>query len=151
MVLEQNKSIVLEFYKAINQENFEQAKQMLAPNMVAQLMSGAVIRGGNNFVEHLQMARSTFPDVYYTIEDVLAEDNTVVSYGTFMGTQHGEILGIAPMGNQVKFSIVQIDQLANGKIVEHRTIGDSLTMVQQLRGENLVWLSDANSSSVSPE
>ncbi|MBW4693819.1 MAG: ester cyclase [Lyngbya sp. HA4199-MV5] len=149
MVLEQNKTIVLEFYKAINQENFEQAKQMLAPNMVAQLMSGAVIRGGNNFVEHLRMARSTFPDVYYTIEDVLAEDDKVVSYGTFMGTQHGEILGIAPMGHQVKFSIVQIDQLADGKIVEHRTIGDSLTMVQQLRGENLVWLSDANSSSVS--
>jgi predicted ester cyclase len=71
MLLEQNKTIVLQFYKAVNQENFEQAKEMLAPNMVAQLMSGAVIRGGNNFFEHLQMARSTFPDVYYTIKEVL--------------------------------------------------------------------------------
>lgn len=138
MSLEQNKAIVLEFYKAVNQENFEQAKKMLSPNMVAQLMSGAVIRGGDNFVEHLQMARSTFPDVCYTIEDVIAEDYKVVSHGTFTGTHHREFLGIPPTGKQVKFSIVQVDQLADGKIVEHRTIGDSLTMLQQLRGENLV-------------
>jgi predicted ester cyclase len=71
MLLEQNKTIVLQFYKAVNQENFEQAKEMLDPNIVARLMSGSVIRGGNNFVEHLQMARSTFPDVYYTIAEVL--------------------------------------------------------------------------------
>jgi len=68
---------------------------------------------------------------------VIAEDYKVVSHGTFTGT-HRRFLGIPPTGKQVKFSISQVDQLADGKIVEHRTIGDSLTILQQLCGENLV-------------
>ncbi|WGV25837.1 ester cyclase [Halotia branconii] len=68
MSLEQNKAIVLQFYKAVNQGNLEQAKEMLALNIVVHIMTGSVIRSSDNFFEHLQMARSTFPDVYYTIE-----------------------------------------------------------------------------------
>lgn len=103
MSLEQNKAIVLQFYKAVNQRNLEQAKKMPAPNIVVHLMSGSVIRGNDNFFEHLQMARSTFPDVYYTIEDVIAEEDKVVSHGTFTGTHRREFLGIPPTGKQVKF------------------------------------------------
>ncbi|MBW4617278.1 MAG: ester cyclase [Desmonostoc vinosum HA7617-LM4] len=138
MSLEQNKAIVLQFYKAVNQGNLEQAKEILAPNIVVHTMTGSVIRGGDNFFEHLQMARSAFPDVYYTIENMIAEDDKVVSHGTFTGTHCREFLGIPPTGKQVKFSIVQVDKLADGKLVEHRTIGDSLTMLQQLRALNLV-------------
>jgi len=32
------------------------------------------------------MMRSTFPDAYVTLEDVIAEDDKVVSRGTFTGT-----------------------------------------------------------------
>jgi len=69
--------------------------------------------------------------ITYTIEDVIAEDYKVVN-GTFTGTHRRYS---RPDGKQVKFSIIQVDQLADGKIVEHRTIGDSLTILQQLCGK----------------
>jgi len=37
------------------------------------------------------MMRSTFPDAYVTLEDVIAEDDKVVSRGTFTGT-HRRVL-----------------------------------------------------------
>lgn len=138
MSLEQNKAIIRQFYKVVNQGNLEQAKEMLAQNIVVHPMKGSVIHGADHFLEHLQIARSSFPDVYYTIEEVIAEADKVVSHGTFTGTHSNEFLGILPTGRRVIFSIVQVDQLADGKLIEHRTVGDSLTMLQQLRGENLI-------------
>jgi steroid delta-isomerase-like uncharacterized protein len=137
MSLEQNKAIVHQFYKAYNQGNLEQAKEIVAPNIIIHTW-GATICDCNDVIEYIQMVRSTFSDSYYTIADVIAEDDKVVSRGTFTGTHCKEFLGIPPTGKQVNYSIVEIDRLADGKIVEHRTIGDSLTMLQQLRGENLV-------------
>jgi predicted ester cyclase len=86
------------------------------------------------------MMRSTFPDAYVTLEDVIAEDDKVVSRGTFTGTHRREFLGIPPTGKQVTFSVIHIEQLGDGKIVDHWVLGDSLAMLQQLRRENLYSL-----------
>nr|MDZ8003371.1 FAD-dependent oxidoreductase [Nostoc sp. DedSLP05]MDZ8100885.1 FAD-dependent oxidoreductase [Nostoc sp. DedSLP01] len=89
MSLAQNKAIVVQFYKAVNQGNLKQAKEMLAPNIVVHTMTGSVIRSGDKFFEHLQMARSAFPDVYYTIEDVIAVEFQAIA-----------VKEIKPSGNQ---------------------------------------------------
>lgn len=137
MSLEQNKAIVLQFYKAYNQGNLEQAKEMVVPNIVVHTL-GTIIHGSDDFIQHMQMMRSTFSDSYNTIEDVIAEDDKVFTRGTFTGIHRREFLGISPMGKQVAFSCVQVDQLADGKIVDHWVLGDSLTMLQQLQGETVV-------------
>ncbi len=137
MSLEQNKEIILQFYKAYSQGNLEQVKEMVAPNIVVHTM-GAVIVGGDDFSEHIQIMRSTFPDGYLTFEDVIAEDDKVVTRGTFTGTHRRELLGIPPTGKQVTFSVVQFDRLVDGKLVEHWVQGDTLAMMQQLGEKNLV-------------
>ncbi|MBH8577427.1 ester cyclase [Nostocaceae cyanobacterium CENA369] len=136
MSLEQNKAIVLQFYKAYNQGNLEQAKELIAPNIVVHTL-GTVIHGGDDFFEHMQKMRSTFPDSYHTFEDVIAEDDKVVTRGTFTGTHRLEFLGIPPTSKQVTCSCVQVDRLADGKIVDHWVLGDSLAMLQQLGKETL--------------
>jgi steroid delta-isomerase-like uncharacterized protein len=133
MSLEQNKATVLQFYKAFGQGNLEQANEMIASNIVVHTL-GSVIRGRDDFFEHMQIFRSTFPDSYHRFEDVIAEDDKVVTRGTVTGTHCGEFLGIPPTGKQVTCSVVHVDRLGDGKIVDHRTICDSLAMLQQLRG-----------------
>lgn len=137
MSLEQNKAIVLQVYKAYDQGNLEQMKEMVAPNIVIHTL-GSVIHGSDAFYEYMQIFRSTFPDSYHTFEDVIAEDDKVVTRGTFTGTHSQEFLGIPPTGKQVTCSVVHVDRLRDGKIIEHWGLGDSLAMTQQLRGENLV-------------
>jgi steroid delta-isomerase-like uncharacterized protein len=134
MSLEQNKAIVLQFYKAYDQGNLAQAKEMVAPNIVVHTL-GTVIHGSDDFFEHMQIIRSIFAGSYYTIEDVIAEDDKVVTRGTFTGIHRGEFLSIPPTGKQVTLAVVQVDRLRDGKIVDHWSLGDSLAVLQQLRGE----------------
>jgi predicted ester cyclase len=93
-------------------------KEMVAPNIVVHTL-GSVIHGGDNFFEHLQILHSTFPDSYHTFEDVIAEDDKVVIRGTFTGTHRQEFLGIPPTGKQVTCSVVHVDRLRDGKIIDH--------------------------------
>ncbi|MEP0915047.1 ester cyclase [Leptolyngbya sp. GB1-A1] len=137
MSLEQNKAIVLQWYKAYDQGNLEQMKELLAQNGVVHSL-GSVIHGRDQFFKYMQTFRSAFPDSYHTFEDVIAEDNKVVTRGTFTGTHRGEFLGIEPTGKQVTCSVVHVDRLRDGKVIDHWGLGDSLAMMQQLRGENLV-------------
>lgn len=137
MSLEQNKAIVLQFYKAYDQGNLEQMKEMVAPNIVIHTL-GSVIHGGDAFYEYMQIFRSTFPDSYHTFEEVIAEADKVVTRGIFTGTHRQEFFGIPPTGKQVTCSVVHVDRLRDGKIIEHWGLGDSLSMMQQLRKESLV-------------
>jgi steroid delta-isomerase-like uncharacterized protein len=137
MSLEQNKAIVLQFYKAYARGNLAQAKELLAPDIIVHSL-GSVIHGRDRFCEYMQTFRATFPDSYHTFEDVIAEDDKVVTRGTLTGTHRQEFLGIPPTGKQVTIAVVHIDRLSDGKIVDHWLLDDLMSMMQQLRGENLV-------------
>ena len=52
--------------------------------------------------------------------------------GIFQGTHQGELMGIAPTRKRVTFSVIHIDRLENGKIVEHLGQGDVRSLMQQL-------------------
>jgi predicted ester cyclase len=62
--------------------------------------------------------RTAFPDIHFTVEDLIAEDDKVVVRVTFRGTHQGIFMGIAPTGRQVTGIGVELARLADGKIVE---------------------------------
>jgi predicted ester cyclase len=78
------------------------------------------------------MMRGAFPDGRHTFEDVIAEGDKVVTRGMFSGTHQGEIMGILPTGKQVAFSVIHIDRVIDGKVVEHWGQGDTMGLMQQL-------------------
>ncbi len=137
MSIEQNKVIVLQFYEAVDNEDLEQAleqaKQLIAPNIVvARVLGSGLLNGYDAFIEYGLGIRSAFGDGRHRFEDVIAEKDKVVTRGTFSGTHRGKLLGIPPTGKQVTFSVVHIDRLVDGKIVEHWGQGDTLALMQQL-------------------
>ncbi|GAA6617645.1 hypothetical protein [Scytonema sp. NUACC26] len=60
---EQNKAIILQFYKVYNQGNLEQAREMMSPNIVIHTMMGTVILGSDDSLEQIQARCSIFPDM----------------------------------------------------------------------------------------
>ena len=65
--------------------------------------------------------RNAFPNLSCTIEEQVAEGEKVVSRWTVRGTHQGEFFGVAPTGNRVEFTGIQIDRFdESGKIVEER-------------------------------
>ena len=75
---------------------------------------------------------AAFPDVHFTVEDLIAEGDRVVSRATFRGTHQGEFMGIPPTGKNVSFTGIAIDRIEDDKFVEGWANADNLGLLQQL-------------------
>ncbi|MGI9145301.1 MAG: ester cyclase [Chloroflexota bacterium] len=86
---------------------------------------------------------TAFPDMHFTIHEVVAEGDHVVCQVTMEGTHLGDpatpipvpgglLRGVAPTGRRVAVPNVHIFRIAGGKIAEHAAVRDDLGMMQQL-------------------
>jgi len=81
------------------------------------------------------VVRTDFPDIHFTVEDMVAEGDKGVMRWTFTGTHQGEseLGGLGPpTGRQITFTGMTIYRFADGKIVESWWAYDALGMVRQL-------------------
>lgn len=75
---------------------------------------------------------AAFPDLHWTIRDTLAEDDRVMAYSTWAGTQHGDFLGIPATGNRVTVDAWTVDRYRNGQMTDSRIIMDVAALLVQL-------------------
>jgi predicted ester cyclase len=73
-----------------------------------------------------------FPDLRLTVEDIVAEGDTVAARVAFRGTHRGEFQGIPPTGKQVAFSSMVFNHVVDGKVEEHWVELDLLRLMGQL-------------------
>ncbi len=78
------------------------------------------------------MLHTAFPDLRTTIHDQVAEGDKVTTRKTFNATHRGELMGIRPTGKRVAIQVMDIVQVADGKIVEHWGGMDRLGLMVQL-------------------
>jgi predicted ester cyclase len=67
-----------------------------------------------------------------TIEDLIAEGDTVMARWSCHGTHKGELNGIAPTGKPFTISGVTVARFVNGKLSEGFVNWDALGLMQQL-------------------
>jgi ketosteroid isomerase-like protein len=89
-------------------------------------------RGPESEKKRVTLYRSAFPDLRLTIEDIIAEGETVTARWSCRGTHKGELNGIAPTGKQFTISGVSIARFTNGKMAEGWVNWDALGLMQQL-------------------
>lgn len=83
-------------------------------------------------IQYMAMFMSAFPDLNFSVDDILAEgDKTVIRY-TLKGTHKGAFSGIPATGKQVVVKGVEIQKLLAGKVVEAWDFPNSLGMMTQL-------------------
>ncbi len=75
---------------------------------------------------------AAFPDLRMDAEDVIAEGDKVVQRWTATGTHDGDLMGIAPTGNRVEFTGMEISRISGGKVAEMREGYDAMGMMQQM-------------------
>ena len=132
MSLEQNKSLVIKFYQAFDQQDIEQGLKLMSADIVARGLDKKPIQGHEAVMQYGAMIFTAFPDGRHILEEVIAEGNRVVTRGVFKGTHLGELMGIPPTKKQVAFSVIHIDRVEQGKIVEHWGKGDTQDLMRQL-------------------
>jgi predicted ester cyclase len=132
MLTEQNKALVLQFYKSFDDRKMEQALDLLAPNFVAHLAGLPEPLDGEGFKQFGMSFYLAFSQGKHIFDEVIVSDDRVVTCGTFTATHLGEFQGLPPTGKQISLSIMHIDRVEDGKIVEHWGQGDALGLMQQL-------------------
>ena len=135
MSTEDNKTLMRRFYEEVmNQKNLAAIDDFLAPTFVnhSALQLGMLGGGIEEVKQYVSMILTTFPDLHYTVEDMIAEGDKVVARLTVSGTQQGAFLGIPSTGKHATITDIEIFRIANGKAVENWVQADFLGLLQQL-------------------
>src|SRR5258708_4791647 len=135
MSTEENKALMHRIYEEVfNQKNLVAIDDFIAPNFVNHSAAQLGMTGGD--LEHvkqfLSMVMQVFPDLHYTVEDLVAEGDKVVARLTISGTQQGTFMGIPPTGKHATISDIEIFRITGGKAVETWVQVDFLGLLQQL-------------------
>lgn len=88
--------------------------------------------GVESMKRHIQMCRNAFPDLKFTVNDIIAERDEVVVHWTAQGTQQGQFLGLAPTHRRATVSGTSICRIKNNKIAEQWSDWNVLTLLDQL-------------------
>ena len=131
---EQNKTVVRRLFEELwNKGTLPVADELIAPTYTHHdTATPDVGRGPESEKKRVTMYRNAFADFRLTIEDIIAEGETVMARWTCRGAHKGELNGIAPTGKQISISGVTIARIASGKIVEGWVNWDALSLMQQL-------------------
>ena len=135
MSTEENKALlrrsVEEVFSA--QGDLDVADEIYAPNYVGHNpLDPEDVRGPEGAKEQARMYRSAFPDVRLNFEEQVAEGDRVVTRWIGSGTHQGEMMGIAPTGNQIRVDGITISRIQEGKVVEDWELFNALGLMQQL-------------------
>lgn len=94
--------------------------------------------GRQGLKERVMLFRTAFPDIHFSLDSVVTEDDKVAVQYRFRGTHQGEFLGLAPTGNRIDIGGMLIARLVDGQINSAWSVFDSGQLMQQARGELLV-------------
>ena len=131
MSTEDNKAHVRRGFEEVNQKNLAVFVELLTPDVVLHNAS-TTIQGLEGYKQFLSLLITAFPNLQFTIEDIIAEGDFVVVRYTTRSTHQGNFMGIPPTGKQVSGTGMFIDRLVNGKAVEQWINSDTLGLLQQL-------------------
>ncbi len=129
MSSEQNKRTIRRFYdEVINQNNLAALDGLLGDHYVSHDLPSdpAALKG---FIDGMHTA---FPDGRITIDQLIAEGDTVAMRGTYRGTQTGRLQDILPTSKAVAVPAQDMYRVVEGKIVEHWGGPNQLSLLQQL-------------------
>lgn len=75
---------------------------------------------------------AAFPDHHHLIEQLIAKDDVVVVRLRITGTQHGQLLHIAPTRRRIDLPVCNVIELRDGKVVGMHAYLDNFTTLRQL-------------------
>ena len=117
----ENKALVYRVHKELNNGNVGIFDEAFAPGYVAHV--GTDINAAELKARFGRIAKA-FPDVQYTVDNVIAEGDMLAFHRTVTGTQRGEFMGVPATGKKLKWIGLVMSRCEGGKIVEEWGLGN---------------------------
>jgi predicted ester cyclase len=106
--------------------------EMYATNIVSHRETGEEIHGLKDFKQLVSGIFDAFPDIHWTIDDMVSEGDKVAVRFTLTGTHKGVYMGIPPTNKKGTMWEIEIHRVVGGKFVESWARLDTLGLMQQL-------------------
>jgi steroid delta-isomerase-like uncharacterized protein len=130
---EVNKELSRRFTELFSTGDEALADEILSPEVVFHGTSGdGELRGVDAMKGFVARYRGAFPDARSTVEDQVAEGDTVVTRWRASGTHRGELGPIAATDRPFEIDGVTIERIDDGRIAEVWVARDELGLLRQL-------------------
>lgn len=121
------------FVQFINTADEKLGEELIAPDaeFFVPFQSEPLI-GPQGWIQAIEMMRGGFPDIQWTLEELIVEGDRAAARYTVRGTHDGTFFGTPATGTHVAFEGMNFYAMADGKIVAERGQSDLLGLLQQI-------------------
>jgi predicted SnoaL-like aldol condensation-catalyzing enzyme len=132
MNAEKNKKVVRDFYEEVfRKHNLAAVDRYMHDDYIQH--NPDVRQGKVGFVDFHKGFFAAIPDSCASINEIVAEGDLVYVYNTITGTHTGKgFLDHPPTGNKIKFDVVDMFRLRDGKLCEHWDVADTRALFSQV-------------------
>ena len=129
-----NRATVSRIYEEVfNMGKLEQADTLIATAYIDHNPIGLGGKSGiEGFKQTVRALRFAFPDLHFTVEQMIVNGDQVVTRTTMRGTHKNSFMGVDPTDKQVTVSGFDIFRIADGVVAERWGTLDGLTLMQQM-------------------
>lgn len=121
------------FVEFINSGSEKLAEELISPDAVFHVPGRPEpMRGPAGYLAVIGMMRSGFPDIQWTLEEMIAEDDKVAARFTMRGTHQGSFSGVPPTGKTIAVQAMNFYRLSGGQFIEERGQPDLLGLLQRI-------------------
>ena len=135
MTAETNKAVMHSFLEFINTASEKLAQELISPDAVFHVPGRPEpMRGPAGYLAIIGMMRGGFPDIQWTLEEMVVEGDKVAARFTMRGTHKGTFFGVPPTGKKIEVKAINFYRLRDGQFVEETGVPDLLGLLQQIGG-----------------
>ena len=116
----------------LNNSKFELIDELYATNYVEHTPAPGIAPTREGFKQTAIALKTAFPDLRYTIEDVIESGDKIVHRLTASGTMKADFLGMPATGKHATWTEIHIGRVVNGRLTDHWGVIDQLSMLVQL-------------------
>ena|SRR5437899_9334566 len=132
LALDRNKQIIHRYFEEWgNHGDTKAADELIATNLTLR-NPPAVLHSLAEYKKGMAVFHTAFPDLHFTVEDMIAERDEVVARWSLRATHLADYQGRPPTGKAVTVTGMSLFRLADGKIQEITVSMDRLGQWQQL-------------------
>lgn len=126
-----NKATIRRFYDQVwNKGDYWVADDLVSPDYVRH--APQPIRGRDGIRKVVEGIRTAFPDLFISVEDLIADEDRVAVRWHAYGTHAGDFRGISPTGRPVQIVGITISRLKNAQIEEEWSQWDTMGLLEQI-------------------
>jgi len=138
MTTDINHRTMQRFVAFINSASESLATELISPDALFYVPGRPdPMQGPCGYLSIIAMMRSGFPDIQWTLEDMVSDGDKIAARFTMRGTHQGVFLGVPATGKTIQAQAINFYHLADGRFVREYGQPDTLAIMAQIGAMSL--------------